>query len=58
VGTKPAGPESVIEINAKTPISYTLRPIFIKGKRKVNVLSGPYPMGMFYTMNEVEQVKK
>jgi len=44
----PAGPEGVVEVNAKTPVKYTFEPIVISGT--MEILKDD-PMGLYYRMN-------
>lgn len=44
----PAGPEGVVEVNAKAPVKYTFEPIVISGT--MEILKDD-PMGLYYRMN-------
>ncbi|GGI19836.1 DUF3299 domain-containing protein [Oxalicibacterium faecigallinarum] len=44
----PAGPEGVVEVNAKTPVKYTFEPVVISGT--MEILQDD-PMGLYYRMN-------
>lgn len=46
-----AGPESVIEVEAKNPIQYSAEPIVIRGKLKLNEDD---PNALIYKLTEVE----
>lgn len=45
----PAGPEGVVEIKSKTPVKYTLEPIFLNGR--MSILSDD-PMGLYYRLTD------
>jgi len=50
-----AGPESVVEVSAKQPINFTNKPIFLKGKLKLNAAD---PERLFYLLLDAEQVSQ
>ena len=49
----PAGPDAVVEINARAPVRYSLEPIVMSGK--FEVLKDD-PAGMLYRMNDAEMI--
>ncbi len=49
-----AGPESVVEVSAKTPIAHTSQQITVKGKLKLNSQDKER---LFYILNQAELVK-
>jgi uncharacterized protein len=49
----PAGPDAVVEINAKAPVRYSLEPIVVSGK--FEVLKDD-PAGMLYRMTDAEMI--
>ncbi len=50
-----AGPETVIEVKAKTAITYTSEPVVIKGQL---VLNDKDPNKLMYALTNVELIKK
>ncbi len=50
-----AGPETVIEVKAKNPITYTSEPVVIKG---ILILNDKDPNKLMYALSNVELVKK
>lgn len=50
----PGGPESMVEVKAKTPVRYSLEPVVVEGK--FNVLPND-PYGLFYRLVEAVPVK-
>jgi hypothetical protein len=50
----PAGPDSLVEVEAKTPVNYTFDPIVIGGK--FAVLKDD-PSGVLYRMTEADRVE-
>jgi hypothetical protein len=50
-----AGPESVVEITAKKPINFTNKPLYLKGKLKLNSTD---PERLFYILLDAEQVSQ
>ncbi len=49
-----AGPESIVEVSAKTPITHTSQQITVKGKLKLNTQDRER---LFYILNQAEIVK-
>lgn len=49
-----AGPESVIEVNAKTPITHSSKPVTIKGKLKLNKVDRER---VFYILLSAERIQ-
>ncbi|HJV73057.1 MAG TPA: DUF3299 domain-containing protein [Noviherbaspirillum sp.] len=49
----PAGPEGVVEVQAKTAVKYTFEPIVVSGK--MSVLKDD-PMGMYYRLTDATPV--
>jgi uncharacterized protein len=49
----PAGPDAVVEINARAPVRYSLEPIVVSGK--FEVLKDD-PAGMLYRMTDAEMI--
>lgn len=50
----PGGPESMIEVKAKTPVRYSLEPVVVEGKFTV-LHNDPY--GLYYRITEAVPVK-
>lgn len=50
----PGGPESMVEVKAKTPVRYSLEPVVVEGK--FTVLSND-PYGLYYRMVDAVPVK-
>ena len=50
----PGGPESMVEVRAKTPVKYTMEPLVVQGK--FAVLSDD-PYGLYYRITEGVSVK-
>ena len=50
----PGGPESMVEVKAKTPVRYTLDPVTVEGKFAV-LTDDPY--GLYYRLTEAVSVK-
>ncbi len=50
----PGGPESMVEVKARTPVKYTLDPVTVEGK--FAVLSDD-PFGVYYRVTEAVSVK-
>ena len=50
----PGGPESMIEVKAKTPVRYSLEPVVVEGR--FQTLSND-EYGLLYRMVEARQVK-
>ena len=50
----PGGPESMVEVKAKTPVRYSLEPVVVEGKFTV-LPNDPY--GLFYRMVDAVPVK-
>jgi hypothetical protein len=51
----PGGPESLVEVRAKTPVKYTFEPVVLSGK--LAVLKDD-ASGLFYRLTEAVQVSK
>ena len=49
----PAGPDAVVEVNAKAPVRYSLEPIVVSGR--FEVLKDD-PSGMLYRMTDAEMI--
>jgi hypothetical protein len=49
----PAGPDAMVEVLAKTPVSYGFEPVVVAGK--FSVLKDD-PSGMLYRMTDAEAV--
>lgn len=45
----PAGPEGIVEIKSKTPVKYSLEPVFVNGKLSV---MNDDPAGLYYRLTE------
>lgn len=50
----PGGPESMVEVKAKTPVRYTLEPVVVEGKF-ATLADDPY--GLFYRVTDAVPVK-
>jgi hypothetical protein len=50
----PGGPESMIEVKAKTPVRYTMDPVVVEGKF-ATLADDPY--GLYYRVTEAVSVK-
>ena len=50
----PGGPESMVEVKAKTPVKYTLDPVTVEGKFAV-LTDDPY--GLYYRITDAVSVK-
>ena len=50
----PGGPESMVEVNTKTPVRYSMEPVVVEGKFSV-LADDPY--GMYYRMTDAIAVK-
>lgn len=50
----PGGPESMVEVKAKTPVRYSIEPVVVEGR--FQVLSND-PYGLFYRVTEAVPVK-
>ena len=50
----PGGPESMVEVKARTPVKYTLEPVVIEGRFAV-LADDPY--GLYYRVSDAVGVK-
>ena len=50
----PGGPESIVEVKARTPVKYTLEPVVIEGRFAV-LADDPY--GLYYRVSDAVGVK-
>ena len=50
----PAGPEAVVEVFARKPVSFSMEPIFVSGKF---ALVKSDPSGLLYRLSEADQVR-